>query len=918
MHILFRSLKLVSLFSLIFNLAIAGTTGKLVGKVTDSNTGEALVGVNVIIDESSMGAATDNLGQFYILQIPPGNYSVTASMIGYNNMRVMDVRIQIDLTTNVDFELNPGVLGMEAVTVTATRPLVQHDRTYTQSNIGADQIEDLPVEEFEEIVALQAGVVISASGAMHVRGGRGSEIAYLVDGVSVTDPYSAGMAIEIENNAIQELQVISGTFNAEYGQAMSGIVNIVTKEGNYENYSSKLSLNLGDFFSDDTRVFPNIDDFSITSLNDVQFNLSGPVPGLAKRASFFVSGRYFYDEGYYYGQQDYLPNSYYWADSTASWELDTLGNGDFVPMNWSKQFSGQAKLSFKLTPRTKIAANLTSSKTDYVSYTHRFKYNPDGNYNYFRNNYSLISKLEHAFSPSTYITLRYSNIYNDYSQYVHKDAEDTLAYDVDPDVFDFVPSDYNFYVGGIRMGHTYRDTRVNTYKLNLVSQVSFLHQISAGLELRKSNLHFRDFTIRYSESTDYKPVIPDSTSPSYDEYTRTPTELSGFLQDKIEYDDLIINLGVRYDYFDPNWKVLIDETDPNYQNPLKPINKYFDENGDGQISISEMRTDNEKTADDRLAYWFKDVEVKQQISPRLAIAFPITDRGVMHVSYGHFFQMPAFRYLYANPDFETVTGGNTLMGNADLEPQRTTQYEIGFQQQLSNTVGIDVTGFYKDIRNLNGSRIIDTFVAGDRYTLYINQDFGNVRGVTFSLEKRRSGFLSGSVDYTFSIAEGNASDPAAAYYDDQNSNEPEKQLVALDWDQRHTLNGTVSFHLPIGVNLSLVGQYGTGQPYTPEFASTRIAFENTENKPSHYNIDLRSYYQFKLGKLDATLQLNIYNLTDRRNERRVYGDTGRAGYSLISTYVPEEQPINTLSEYLTRPDYYTAPRQLKIGLAVKI
>ena len=188
-------------------------------------------------------------------------------------------------------------MGLEEVVVQADRPMIQTDVTYSQANISSEEVEMLPVEEFEDVLALQAGVV-SMGGEIHVRGGRGGEISYMVDGITVTDPYNSGMAVEIENNAIQELQFISGTFNAEYGQAMSGIVNIVTKDGDYAKYSGSVSGNLGDYFISSNRVnlsgsnfplFPQVDKANWSNITDRKFNLEGPIiPGVL---SFFASGR---------------------------------------------------------------------------------------------------------------------------------------------------------------------------------------------------------------------------------------------------------------------------------------------------------------------------------------------------------------------------------------------------------------------------------------------------------------------------------------------------------------------------------------------------------------------------------------------------------------------------------------------------
>ena len=211
----------------VLQTVFAGTTGKLTGAITIKDTGEPLVGANVLIEGTGLGAATDLGGNYFILQVPPGKYSVRFTMIGFQGLVVNNVRVQVDLTTRLDGALSEKVIGMDEVVVQASRPMIQTDVTYSQANISSDEVAMLPVEEFEDVIALQAGVV-TANGEIHVRGGRGGEIAYMIDGITVTDPFNSDIAVEIENNAIQELQFISGTFNAEYGQAMSGIVNIIT------------------------------------------------------------------------------------------------------------------------------------------------------------------------------------------------------------------------------------------------------------------------------------------------------------------------------------------------------------------------------------------------------------------------------------------------------------------------------------------------------------------------------------------------------------------------------------------------------------------------------------------------------------------------------------------------------------------
>ena len=836
-------------------------------------------------------------------------------MIGFNEVRVEGVRVRIDLTTVVDVAAETGVVGLEAVTVTARAPIVQRDLTYSQVNISADEISRLPVEEFEDLLAVQAGVVVGSNGGLHVRGGRSNELAYMVDGVPVTDPLFQGVAVEIENQSIQELQFISGTFNAEYGQAMSGVVNIVTKDGDFKGYNGSLRLYQGDYWSRDTSIYAApVSRFDLQGLRDVQATLSGPLPFSGGRGALFLSGRFFQDEGYLYGERRFLTNSLVRLTDPVRWVVDTLGGGDFVPMNWEEQLSGQGKLSLKPSPRTTFSINVMASTTRFRTYAHKFKWNPDGDYQRFRTNRSVIAKFEQGISASSYLIASYAQTERESWNYVFENPLDS-SYNVDPDVF-AQASGLRFYIGGIRMGQGRSRSRVQTSMLELVSQVNALHQLKVGVERRALDLHQESLSILYSNRTGFQPQV-DSIGLNFDSYNRFPMQVAGYLQDKIEYQDLVINLGLRYDFFQPDGVTLSDPADPNVLEPLRPIHQYRDENGDGEISLDERRSDNLQTEAERRAYWYQPVSPRQQISPRVALAFPISDRGMLHFSYGHFFQIPPNRFLYVNPDFEVEDGGLTRMGNAELDAERTTQYEVGLKQQIGTNMGLSLTGFYKDIRNLLGTQIHDSFAAGTRYALYINREYGNVQGITVALTKRPPGIFTGRLDYTYSVAEGSASDPDVAYFDATNGNEPEKQLVPLDWDQTHTLNATLTISGQRDYGLSFIGRYGSGLPYTPALAGTRLYFENSERKPQQMNVDLHGFWNLTIMGIRASVHLNVYNLLDRRNEESVYGDTGRATYSLRPTYLPQDQGYNTLDEYLVRPDYYSAPRQIKVGLTAR-
>ena len=188
----------------------AGTTGKITGKVTDSKTKEALPFVNVIVEGTNLGAATDIDGNYVILNVPPGKYNIRAQYIGYQTVLVENIEVNIDLTTTVDFELSESTVNLQEVVIQGAQDLIKKDVTSSQSLITSDQIQTLPVAEFNDVLQLQAGVTRDANGDFHIRGGRTNEISYWVNGISVTDAYDHSRGIQIDNNSIQELQVISG------------------------------------------------------------------------------------------------------------------------------------------------------------------------------------------------------------------------------------------------------------------------------------------------------------------------------------------------------------------------------------------------------------------------------------------------------------------------------------------------------------------------------------------------------------------------------------------------------------------------------------------------------------------------------------------------------------------------------------
>jgi hypothetical protein len=425
-----------------FNGLFAGTTGKIAGKILDAETNEPLPGANVIIQGTNAGAATDLEGNYSIINLPPGQYTLVVKMIGYTSQRTEGLRVNIDLTTTHNIKLKSSVIETgEAVTVVAERPAVQLDMTGSQTTISSQDIALLPAQNTDYLVTLTAGVV-DASG-IHIRGGRSSEVAYWVDGVATTDAFTNSSTAAVENIAVEELQVISGTFNAEYGQAMSGIINIITKDGG-SAYNGELKGYVGDYVSSDpqydvlkyvhavkdtatglTKVTDASED-PLAKFNptyNLEGSLSGPVPFTGNKLSFFVNGRFYQQEGYLYGREWYLPSG-------------LPGDSSLVPMQANHRWTGLAKLTWSVAPSIKLRYSVNATEYNNDRYFSRnFKYAPDGLSPSWGSTTTHLLALNHVLSSNTFYELKVNRMSTRNESYLYDNPNRT------PDWLVFLPGD---------------------------------------------------------------------------------------------------------------------------------------------------------------------------------------------------------------------------------------------------------------------------------------------------------------------------------------------------------------------------------------------------------------------------------------------------------------------------------------------
>jgi len=869
-------------------LVFAGVTGKISGKVIDKDTGDPLPGVNITIQGTNMGAATNLNGEYFIINIPVGTYTLVASMIGYKKIEKTDVKSIQDLTTTVNFELESTVMELgETVTITAERPMVRTDATASTREVEGHKVMLMPkVDTFEDAIGLQAGVV-----GDHIRGGRSTELSYMVDGMTVEDPLQGGVGATINRNAIAEIVLLTGGFSAEYGQAMSGVVNLVTKEGG-NSYSGQLRYTTDEPFGEKT-----------FSANDNTYELSfgGPIPGFNK-LKFYISSRVFTTDCK--GSNDPGVN-----DGPGYKVLDPAGNNlGWLPHNTEQQYSTQIKLTYNFTPDMKLTLGGFKARDQWDYYNWAWRYATDqAGYDVFgwsltpsesmldhydaRMQKSEQYKLNwtHTLSANTFYTtnVTYFKNYDNRAKRNLRDYKDRFLslFENWWEDFDFVKIDNidsdgdgvwdqfsykqngysntprfpwdnpygisNVFVGGgdTRMGAREYESEYLATKWDFVSQVTINHQIKFGFE------YFRHTMKKNYNSLPWDPV------PFEDIYTYEPQTGAAYLLDKMEWKGMVINAGLRLDYIEPK---------------------------------AEVRENVLDTSPD--AQWI-DADTKWQLSPRLGISHPISDKTVMHFNYGWFFEQPRFNSLY---DFvvmppQLLRRGNQQIGNPNLEAQKTKAWEFGAAHQITNNLSLDITGYYKDMYDVEGIRFVQAIPSN--YSVLTNSEFGKAYGIELSLKKRYTNNFSFDISYTLSWARGTSSSQYQHYqlvtngppdpYTGQMKVYPQLDYW-LDFDQRHTANVIFDYRLPEGEGPTLFGykilenfginllwRYHSGRPYTREDSrGNQVGDYNGARQPWYMRTDVRINKDFKLFSVSYSLFAEIENLFNERRATSVYARTG--------------------------------------------
>jgi hypothetical protein len=976
---------MVVLCALILPVTLMAQSGKLSGKVTDRETGEPLIGANVKIEGTDRGAATNINGEYVILNVPIGKATLIASYVSYQTITIRDVLVRSNETTMRDFQLPSDAVKLDVKEIYAERPLIDKNVTNSKQTVTSDEIENLPVRGVENIAAVQAGVT-NIGGTLYMRGSRGDETGYIVDGMTVNNPLYGGRSVTVISNSIDEMSVQTGGYSAEFGMANGGLVNTVTKTGgrklqvSFEAYSDALQYHGWDksglpryYNSSDGQYYTNYDAASnqfsgaaswdsgdrtkflgnySAGFSNYQLTVGGPVIGPVK---FFIAAQnQFARHGNDYDQPITLTQK--WdallrnssAHSLLSPEEQRkvglfdpqLGasakKGDFTwpgggyNLNQASQNSAlTGNLTFDLNPiNVRVGGSYAygysraGSGMQTTLSEARARVNES-------ENYSINMKLSHLLSTTTMYELYLNYVGNFGIQYdpdlqhnifAYGDSIANKQYGYQYRANDLLPLSYTvfgstFYPAGYPLTTGYAKTRYDKIsgRLNFVHAIGRTHEIKLGGEADQFTI--RNYAINAASLWSFLRSNPDATAEQvafnarsdyygYDQWGRKldtgedgpkhPVFAGAYVLDKIELEDLVINLGLRYDYIDTDSKVPLDIHNIKFL-------------ADGNLDPTGL----------------VPAAVSQTVSPRIGFSFPVTDQTRFFAQYGRFVQQSRLRDVYLGNavNASNIRGGYAIQSPVGfgLRPENTIQYDFGFQQQLGDNLVINIQAFYKDIRDLIQIRQITGSPGAQHlaYYAYVNGDFATSAGVTLKATLRRVERLMCSIDYTYQNANGTGSNSSGSFFAIWQSptETPYYPKIVQTLDQDQTHKGTISLDYRFGkddgpsignirflerTGLNMLFQFTSGLPYTRvdefSFGNRHQPIEsiNSSTRPWFFQLDGRLDKSVTIADLNFNFYIWVSNLLNTKNVTGVYGTSGS---NTDDGYLSTEEGMQKLASY---------------------
>ncbi len=820
----------------------AGVTGTVAGRVTDS-VGSPVVGASVMLEGTSHGAMSDENGDYTIISLEPGVYTVIARMTGLETGVAEGVGVAADQVSRVDFRLGIDPVGNTVITVVRPRSGTLHDLPATLHIVDLEELRAAHAGSIVDILAARPGVVAGSAG-IHVRGGRTGEVDYLLDGISIRSPLNNAFSAGIPPGSISGAAVMTGGLSAEYGNAMSGVVNLVGDEGSGE-YHASLTGALGGISgnkdNEGRRVYMEQTDTDPSRRNCriAEVKLSGPepltaslLPALGVRipgsATFSFSGR---------------------ANISGR---DTTDSRGFWENNFQSDGSGILKVAFRPAPGTGISLSGLYSYTESGWNEWAWsRYHLPGYINgvpylgrsqdlalpvKFSENVGFSGSVNRLMSDVTALRLTVGSMRFMDWQRIRRPGGGFVGEGMPPVYWftRYMPEErladsLGFFHTGVHP-NVWLDSRadVNTVKLDLESHPNSRFRFKSGIAAAAYDLY--EFSV-------YAPQFGNVYVTRWD---ARPYSMAGFFQGDLRLSGgVVTTAGLRLDGFDPNTTMLSQDA--------------------GTVT---------------------EVEPKWQLSPRVGLSVPFGERSVFFTTFGHYFQMPPLSHLFLESSYNFAQE-RLISGNPDLDAERTQAFEAGVRFTPAERTELSLALYYKDITGLVSTV---QHLEGAYYRFENDRSHGMARGLEVTFSRGRGGTLSGHLTYSMGIAKGRFSTP----FDPYNYSLEGVYLFSgednyLDWDQLHSAGASLEltgfpgdgpsiggFRPFENSTLSLTWSYGSGLPYTIPPDGGEPVVLNSERYPFTMQTDLRAVRRIPLGSLEAEVELSVQNLFNRRNIYRIY------------------------------------------------
>ena len=845
----------------------AQVNGAITGRITDAVTGQGIQGAQIRIAGAAAGAATDTGGHFRLREVHPGTWTLLVVRIGYRQVQREALVIRGGEVLELDLSMAPVAVEVESLIVHQQRdPILDPLAPAATQRITAKDFRNLPITTLDDALALSGGTV-----GQSVRGGRPGEQAFVLDGVGVKNQLDAstnGPGTQIPPDMLQEASLVSNSFSARYGSAISGLVNVTTRDGT-DHWTGRAAY-------ENDRPLPDGWDYGLDRL---VLSASGPIAGGAKMVGVLDAA----------GRIDAEPVS---APRPAD-PRDLRHSSSLLPFNSGETFSGALKFNVPIAGHDARFFVLRSLEQRQL-FDAAFKY--DGRWSPARrvSGTLITGQVQHTFGPATVnpmiLDARIGLFDREFlrgepvtpidpvfggftGKSLHIIGEDIARHQdtaaAAQPIPGLIPPDYSnaspygvpaFFLGSGGRGEVswnrFREARI---------QLDFTKGLGQGADLLFGTDVARQRVQTFQRALGYLPVgfgdsVPPATASDF-----SPTALGLYVEAQRRIQDLALTAGIRYDRFDPGAGL-----------------------GGGAVA-------------------------RQAVGPRLALS-TVFNGATLVVSWGRFAQAPDYQYLVDAAFDDTTRTGRFRAGNPDLGYETATQYEFSLRTRPSPTTNLRLNVYVKRLDGLVAS--VSQGVDPDS-SVFGNTDFGTVYGSEVLFERELFQGFRGRINYTFQVAQASESDAFRqrvhvvdpVTHDTISSSHDQ---FPLDYDRRHSLLTVLEYQVPAplpaglrGLDLALIGRYLSGLPYSRTNAKgdTLIGPPNSYRLPSQQSVDILIRRSLTIAGRHGSVYLDMRNVTNRQNVVAVRRDTGSpfmteagitaaatAAYNLHPEPIPYESP----------------------------